>query len=76
MESYFVIFAHSEDLSIDEDEMKGLYCPKRPKWKYYMTKKEVEKVSLHESEIQSSVVISDLLFITPRMNPLCSRSGF
>lgn len=27
-----------------EDGNEDLVCPKRPKWKYYMTKKEVEKV--------------------------------
>ncbi|KAK9897365.1 P-loop containing nucleoside triphosphate hydrolase protein [Cystobasidium minutum MCA 4210] len=36
-----------EDLSIvttdDNRSEDCLYCPKRPKWKYYMTKKEVEK---------------------------------
>lgn len=40
--------AHIEDLSIvttdDNRSEDCLYCPKRPKWKYYMTKKEVEKV--------------------------------
>lgn len=31
-------------LEKQEDEKGELKCPKRPKWKYYMLKKEVEKV--------------------------------
>ena len=31
-------------LEKQQDELGELKCPKRPKWKYYMLKKEVEKV--------------------------------
>lgn len=41
-----LFFLPTDDLSIQTPNGHDdcLVCPKRPKWKYYMTKKEVEKV--------------------------------
>ena len=47
-----------------------LFCPKRPKWKYHMLKKEVEKVEKGWVDLSTYVQPS-----LRRMRPSCLRSG-